>query len=264
MTTLILSRRYSDDSNAMWRAALAAGWGVERLLSYGLPADFTAEDPVFYGETLLADAIAGPLGICLLEPSWDWLPALPERFRLRPVRLCSLGEARGLPGPIFLKPVDEKIFKAAVYAHGREADPTGALSDGESVLVAEPIRWGVEVRAFVCERELLTLSAYVRDGDIARDDQGNWPLSESEEAAAQNLIESLLADPTVKLPPAVVIDVGEIIGRGWAVVEANAAWASGLCGCDPEAVLGALRRASVPAARLTEEDRPWVRQVAPG
>jgi hypothetical protein len=47
MTTLVLSRRYSDDSNAMWRAALAAGWGVERLLSYGLPEGLTIEDAVF-------------------------------------------------------------------------------------------------------------------------------------------------------------------------------------------------------------------------
>jgi hypothetical protein len=156
------------------------------------------------------------------------------------VRFCRLGEARALAGPLFLKPVDEKVFKAAVYNRGAEADPTRALADDEPVLVSEPVRWGLEVRAFVCER-------------------GDWPLSDNEEAAARALLEELLADPAVALPPALVIDVGEILGQGWAVVEANPAWGSGLCGCDPEEVLGVLRRASVPAAALTADDRPWAR-----
>jgi hypothetical protein len=30
-----------------------------------------------------------------------------------------------------------------------------------------------------------------------------------------------------------VIDVGVIPGKGWAVIETNQAWASGLYGCDP-------------------------------
>lgn len=28
MKTLVLSQRFTDDSNALWRAALAAGWDV--------------------------------------------------------------------------------------------------------------------------------------------------------------------------------------------------------------------------------------------
>jgi hypothetical protein len=40
------------------------------------------------------------------------------------------------------------------------------------------------------------------------------------------------------------------VGRGGAVVEANAVWASGLCGVDARVVLPALRRACMPRARL--------------
>src|SRR5262245_38856761 len=44
----------------------------------------------------------------------------------------------------------------------------------------------------------------------------------------------LLAERTVALPPAFVVDVGLIEGRGWAVVEFNPAWCSGLLGaCNP-------------------------------
>jgi hypothetical protein len=65
----------------------------------------------------------------------------------------------------------------------------------------------------------------------------------------------------MELPPAVVIDVGRMTGRGWGVVEANAAWASGLCGCDPAAVLAVLRRAAVPVSAVTDIDRRWARGI---
>jgi hypothetical protein len=45
------------------------------------------------------------------------------------------------------------------------------------------------------------------------------------------------------LPHAVVLDVGVIEGRSWAVVEANAAWGSGLYGCDASQVLRVVHRA---------------------
>ncbi|HNB74240.1 MAG TPA: hypothetical protein PLS70_24185 [Acidobacteriota bacterium] len=41
-----------------------------------------------------------------------------------------------------------------------------------------------------------------------------------------------------------VIDVGVISGKGWAVVEANAAFGSGIYGCDPAQVLPVLAEAS--------------------
>ena len=68
----------------------------------------------------------------------------------------------------------------------------------------------------------------------------------------------MLQDSRVALPPAVVLDVGYITGRGWGVVEANAAWGSGLYGCDPAAVLHVLQRACIAGDRVTDADRRWV------
>ncbi len=56
-------------------------------------------------------------------------------------------------------------------------------------------------------------------------------------------VEKMLADPRVVLPRAVVLDVGVIDGRGWAAVELNAAWGSGLYGCDAAEALQVLREA---------------------
>jgi hypothetical protein len=46
------------------------------------------------------------------------------------------------------------------------------------------------------------------------------------------------------LPVACALDIGWIAGRGWAVIEANAAWGGGLNGCDAGKVLPAIAAAS--------------------
>ena len=50
---------------------------------------------------------------------------------------------------------------------------------------------------------------------------------------------------TAMTPQAVVLDVGQIVDRGWAVVEANGAWGSAIYGCNPDAVLDVIRHATV-------------------
>jgi hypothetical protein len=260
MPTLVLSRRYSDDSNALWRAAIEAGWDVERLMTYAPDAQLASREPVVYGETLLADAVGPPLDLVLLEPSHGWLPRLPAAYRKREVCLTTLADARSLAARRFVKPVDEKVFAAGVYDDGSGIDPTCDFPDSSGVLIAQPVCFGFEARAFVLERSVASLSAYVRGGEIARDAAGEWPLSEAERAGAMDFLARMLADPAVELPAAVVVDVG-LMEEGWAVVEANACWASGLCGCDPREVLKVIRRASVPAARASPDDRRWSRRA---
>ena len=68
-----------------------------------------------------------------------------------------------------------------------------------------------------------------------------------DDAELRAFVERILADVRVPLPRAVVMDVGVIRGRGWAVVELNAAWGSGIYGCDPTEVLKVLQCASVGA-----------------
>jgi hypothetical protein len=66
-----------------------------------------------------------------------------------------------------------------------------------------------------------------------------------------------IQSPAVNCPPAFVLDVGIIDGRGWAVVEFNECWASGIYACDPHRVLDTLLRACVPSNTLTETERQW-------
>jgi ATP-grasp domain, R2K clade family 3 len=261
MPTLVLSHRYSADSNALFAAALAAGWDVERLRAFHCPDGLAARDPVFYGETLLADAITAELGIALLEPTADWLPRLPHHHRLRDVRLTTLGDALAIRERAFVKPTDEKWFPARVYADGPAIAPDPVMSLDLPVLVSEPVVFEVELRFFVVDREVAAFSPYMRGGEIACSAAGEWEASPGEVEAATAALGALLADAEVKLPPGVVVDVGRMAGRGWGVVEANPAWASGLCGCDPASVLPVLRRATMPRRAVTEAEQRWVRRT---
>ena len=52
------------------------------------------------------------------------------------------------------------------------------------------------------------------------------------------------------------LHVGVIAGRGWAVIEQNSAWGSGIYGCDPEQVLQVLRFAAVRAELSKTKTKP--------
>lgn len=256
--TLVLPPRYTPDTIALSRAAASFGWQVERLSSWRVPQWLTGQDIVLYGEPLFAAVVAEPLGISLLEPPFGWLTSLPAEYRQRHVELMTLGEARRQTAPRFIKPADDKCFVARVYESGELLPGPEVLPDGTPVLVAEPVRWEIEFRCFVLHNRVLTQSLYLRAGQLVETAEGEWPASDAETNAAAAFCEQVLRDERVAAPPACVVDVGIIEGRGWSIVEANAAWGSGIYGCDPKQVLEVLRRASVKSPQLMDEDRRWI------
>lgn len=241
MPTLILTPRFTVDAQALWRAALQRGWAVERLSTWRVPDDMRdVPDPVLYLEGLFGPTLAAEFGLRLLEPPVDWLPRLPEAYRRRRVMLTSLREARGLAEPAFVKPPNDKSFQAGVYAG---ADLPEGFDEDSPVLVAEVVAWEKEFRCFVLDRKPCALSIYLRNGELQR--ESGFAVSDAEHAEAESFVNTVLMDERVELPRATVLDVGVISGRGWAVVEQNAAWGSGLYGCDPQHVLDVLRHAAV-------------------
>jgi hypothetical protein len=249
MPTLILTPRFTADAQSLWRAAGRLGWDTHRLATWRVPPELLGvQEPVFYLEGLFAQTIAAEFGIRLAEPPDDWLPRLPEEFRKRRVELTTLGAAQAIESPMFVKPPNDKSFPARVY-HGSELPRE--YDERMAVLVAEPVVWEMEFRCFVLDRGLQTLSIYLRHGVLQR--EHDFAATETELATAKHFVESLLADERVVLPRAAVVDVGVIAGRGWAVVEQNAAWGSGIYGCDPESVLEVLRHATVAAHGRTAD-----------
>lgn len=243
MPTLILTPRYSDDSQSLWRVATHLGWRVERLVNWRLSDDLKqASEPVLYLEALMAEAIAEQLGVRLVSPPNNWLPNLPEEYRKRWVYLSTLGEVRQSGKQAFVKPPNDKSFPALVYAAG---DLPSDYADETPVLIAEVVHWDKEFRCFILNRALKTFSVYLRDGELQS--ENDFAHTNEEEGEVRDFIEMVLSDERVQIPSATVIDVGVIRGRGWAVIEQNAAWGAGLYGCDPAQALEVLRYAVVPA-----------------
>lgn len=241
VTTLVLSSRHTADDQALWRAAIQRDWATARVRGITVP-DIADPDIAIYVEALLAPTIADILKRSLLDPSESWLVELPEEYRKREIRLTTLESARRATVPAFVKPPNDKSFTAQVFERG--ADLPDAYDDETPVLVAEPVSWTSEYRCFCLDGKVLTASPYLLDGELAA--HVDFVAPSEELAEARTVANNVLAATRASTPRAIVIDVGIIADRGWAVVEANGAWGAGIYGCDPHAVLDVIRCANVP------------------
>jgi hypothetical protein len=239
--TLVLTPRFTGDSQLLWRAAGRLGWRVERLQTWRIPAHLVGvAEPVLYVEVMFGPTLAAELGVRLLEPPDDWLVRLPAEYRLRDIRLTTLDEARASTVRAFIKPPGDKSFPAGVYTGAELPDH---LADDTPVLVSEVVQWESEFRCFILARELRTFSIYARHGELQEENDFACTDAEANELTA--FIAHMLADARVELPRAVVVDVGVVAGRGWACVEPNGAWGAGIYGCDPAEVLHVIRHATI-------------------
>jgi hypothetical protein len=240
MTTLLLSSRHTDDDQALWRAAVHRGWQVERARGVRIP-EINDEEIVIYMEALFAFEIAKQLNRALLDPSEDWLVHLPIEYCQRAIQLMTMREARQLASPAFIKPPNDKSFEANIYAKG--SDLPSEYDDSMAVLVAEPVRWLDEFRCFLLDGKVKAISPHWRGEQHAKLD--NYFAPDEELAEAASFAERVASAPDANVLRAVVLNVGTIQDVGWAVVEANGAWGSGIYGCDPDAALDVIRAATI-------------------
>lgn len=239
MTTLVMSSRHTVDDQMLWRAAIRREWQVVRARGIRLPP-VEDDEIVIYIEALYAQTVARQLKRCLEELPEDWLTKVPRSLTGRSIELMTLGEARRLNSPAFAKPPNDKSFTAKVYADGSELP--AEYDDAMRVLVSEPVSWTVEYRCFCLDGRVKTMSPYIRNGVLSAEE--DFAANDNELAGAAAFAEKVCVATQAFSPRAVVIDVGQIEGFGWAVVEANAAWGSGIYGCDPDVVLDVIRHAT--------------------
>ena len=259
MPSLIVSSRYTTDSQLLRKTAQELGWETLRLDGPAIPDWFEPPDDsiaLFYTAPQ-AFEIAEQLSRVLLGCEPDWTPRLPTEFLQRAMRQTTLGEARALPGRSFVKHAISKAFPAGVYDAAELADVTSKLSPASLVHVGEPFEWTVEYRCFVVNRQVAAISPYRRHGSIIEDHADLLGATQTEMDSARAYANSVLQSPAVDSPPAFVLDVGIIKDRGWAVIEFNECWASGIYACDPIRVLETLARACIPVAALSPGLQRW-------
>ncbi|CAM2011719.1 ATP-grasp domain-containing protein [Acanthopleuribacter pedis] len=246
MPLLLLSPRAVEDGTRLADAAAELGWASRRLTSWRIPTEMeTPESVAIYGEPLFARIVANQLGKKLLEPTHDWLTKVPHAFRRRTIAMHPFGQCAVLHYPCFIKPPDDKLFPAKVYASASDLPHRPDLAPDQPVLVSEPVRFTKEFRCHLLHGRVVSFSRYSRNGDllISADDP--------DQTEAHRFCQDLADSMPRLIPPAVVVDVGLLESAHWAVVEANPCFGAGIYAGDPAAILPVLLEACRPAAETT-------------
>jgi hypothetical protein len=263
MPTLVLSTWSLPASKALAEAARQAGW---RAFAFDESPDLKPRGKiVFYGGTDKAQAIATHFHLALLEPPFDLLAKLPLEFRRRAVECGRFSDLGRLKAPTFVKPADalNKSFDPGIYASAPDIRTPKGVDADSPVLVAEPVEWSAEYRCFIREGEVAAWSPYISFGRPVWKPFGPGTLAVQAPASVLSFCERLFSRSGVAFPPAFVMDVGVIDDRGWAVVEFNPAWCSGVLGADPRRVLAVLERSCQDERRLSTADQRWLLERSP-
>lgn len=192
-----------------------------------------------YGSQTFCEVISQQMGWTLIANPFDWLAKLPPEYLKRKVDFMTLGEAKKLTETKFIKPADDKVFRAGVYTPGTLI-VSEVVPDDTPTLVSEVVEFDLEYRCFVDGKSMVTWSNYVYHEHIS--DPAYWHTVDlSEEHLPQEFVETLMWEDIKTMPS--VVDVGRIKGKGLAIIETNQAWASGIYGCDPSGVLKVIEQA---------------------
>jgi len=230
--------RLHNEILAMQMAARAAGWDTHGAhFGWRLP-DEIIESKVAgcpYGSQTFCEVISQHMGWGLVGNSFDWLTKFPKEFLKREVSFYLLKDARNLEfeGSRFIKPADDKCFDAKLYTV-HEFNPPIVVQDDTPVLVSDPVDFVEEYRCFVDGNKCLTVSCYLYHGEINEPKHWHNPNCTEAEKFVNQALSVVLTTPSV-------VDVG-IMEDGWAIIESNQAWASGIYGCDPSSVLSVLEK----------------------
>ncbi|MFG2538531.1 ATP-grasp domain-containing protein [Streptomyces sp. NPDC048511] len=247
---LVLPPRLTASARTIRDSARRRGLHTVQLPDQEVPEGLRGGDAYLHAGPSFADAVAPALGIAPLEAPADWLARLPAAFVRREIRAVPIHEAYGLRRPVFVKSPNDKGIPALVYADGYRLPGPDAVGPETVVLVSDVVVFDAEYRLYLLDGQVHTGSRYAVSGQL-----GLAPLS----AEARTFGSELLAAAGHTLPSAIVVDVGRTDAGQWAVVEANAAWASGCYASDPDRALDVVLRSAGPAGLVTERDRAYVR-----
>jgi hypothetical protein len=225
---LVISDKPDPERDDVAAAFLAGGGDVVRVARFWEPPPVASQRVRVYGNDTFCLVLAQRLGLDLVSPPDDLLLRLDPTLLRRELRGIRLDEVHTLEYPAFAKSAAPKLFRADVYTSVDELrNEAQGLEPDTLVLVSETVFFDGEARCWILDGQVVTAAAYEGDVDLG-------------EACAFAV--EVARHPVV--PPVCVLDVGLVHGRGWAVIEANAAWGAGLNGCEAHAAARCIARAT--------------------
>ena len=231
--TIVVRDKPDIERDAVCQCWERRGGSVLRIGRFWDPPALDRSAVRLYGPDTFCLVLAQKLGLQLLALDDSLLAGLGADLLKRELRAMSLAEAIGSLYPRFIKPVTPKAFRAAVYGSLADVETEcQGLEPATRVLVSEPVEIVAEARCFVLDASVATCAIYEGDGSV------------HEAGDFGSKVASI-----VRLPKTCVADVALVKQRGWAVVEFNSTWGSGLNGCDPDAVADCLVLATLPESR---------------
>jgi len=229
---IALSPIYTEDSNNLKRASISSPYELNRFnAKWTVPEEFRKDVIAVYGEDIYAEIVAEQCNLTLTKPDDNWLSKISEEFTKRKI---SYGQLKDFVDEenIFIKCSDFKSFKAGVFDKVTHIKGFDSLDLESTVFTSKVVEWQLEVRCFVLDKEIKTYFSYWRNNAFDTN-----PLSETEQKDLFAFFNKFMKQYAETLPKAVVLDFGIIKGKGWALIEANPAWCSGLYACDAEKAL---------------------------
>lgn len=232
---IALSPIYTEDSNNLKKASINSPYELNRFnAKWSVPEEFRSDVIAVYGEDIYAEIVAEQCNLTLTKPDDNWLSKISEEFTKRKISYGRLKEFVDEEN-IFIKCSDFKSFKAGVFDKVTNIKGFDTLDLESTVFTSEVVEWELEVRCFVLNNEIKTYSSYWRNNEFDTDQ-----LSETEQKELSEFFKDFIQKYSSTLPYAIVIDFGIIKGKGWALIEANPAWCSGLYACDTEKALNVI------------------------
>ncbi|MFD3655623.1 ATP-grasp domain-containing protein [Streptomyces sp. NPDC058620] len=249
--TLLLPPRLTASAQALRDAARRRGLPTVQLPTSAVPADLHAEH--LHSGPGFADIVAPALNIALLQAPEDWLARLPRQYTGREITVAPIREAYRLRRPAFIKSPNDKQIPALIYTDGSRLPGPDSVDPHTPVLISDVVEFATEYRLYLLNGTVHTGSQYAQHGRLCLGPLGK-------DAAAFGA--ELLAECRDTLPSAIVVDVGMADGR-WSVIEANAAWASGMYTADPQRALDVVLQAAGPAEAVRPGDHRFLRMPGP-
>lgn len=174
-----------------------------------------------YGNVMFCLILEQQLNIKLISPDDELLIKLGNNCIKRKIDIVSLDKICKNQFPTFIKPVIPKLFTAQIFNSMEELKKEcKGLEESTKVIISEVVHIESEVRCFILNQEIITLSVY--EGEVT--DYNEVTI----------FVDNFLKSNRSLLPKTLVLDVGYVKDRGWIIIEANPTWGAGLNGCNPE------------------------------